>query len=69
LHGDSLRFAVGRGARRAAVGGAAAQPALGRVADAYGYGSSYVVAGAIQVLAIPFVLLAHRQRAASDQID
>jgi len=51
------------------IGGAAAQPALGRVADAYGYGSSYVVAGAIQVLAIPFVLLAHRQRAASDQID
>jgi MFS family permease len=51
------------------IGGAAAQPALGRVADVYGYGSSYVVAGAIQVLAIPFVLLAHRQRAASDPID
>jgi MFS family permease len=51
------------------IGGAAAQPALGRVADVYGYGSSYVVAGAIQVLAIPFVLLAHRQRAVSDPID
>ncbi|HET9758097.1 MAG TPA: MFS transporter, partial [Candidatus Limnocylindrales bacterium] len=35
------------------IGGAAAQPALGRVADVYGYGPSYVVAGALQVLAIP----------------
>ena len=51
------------------IGGAAAQPALGRVADVYGYGPSYVVAGAIQVLAIPFVLMARRQRAASDAID
>ena len=41
----------------------------GRVADVYGYGPSYVVAGAIQVLAIPFVLMARRQRAASDPID
>ncbi len=51
------------------IGGAAAQPALGRVADVYGYGPSYVVAGAIQVLAIPFVLMARRTRAASDPID
>jgi MFS family permease len=51
------------------IGGAAAQPALGRVADVYGYGPSYVVAGAIQVLAIPFVLMARRRRAASDAID
>jgi MFS family permease len=51
------------------IGGAAAQPALGRVADLYGYGPSYVVAGALQVLAIPFVLMARRQRAASDPID
>ena len=50
------------------IGGAVAQPALGRVADVYGYGASYVVAGAIQVLAIPFVLLARRQGAASDPI-
>jgi MFS family permease len=50
------------------IGGAIAQPALGRVADVYGYGPSYVVAGAIQALAIPFVLLARRQRAASDPI-
>jgi MFS family permease len=51
------------------IGGAVAQPALGRVADIYGYGPSYVVAGALQVLAIPFVLLARRQGAPSDPID
>ena len=51
------------------IGGAAAQPALGRVADVYGYGPSYVVAGVIQVFAIPFVLMARRQRAASDPIE
>jgi predicted MFS family arabinose efflux permease len=50
------------------IGGAVAQPALGRVADVYGYGPSYVVAGGLQVLAIPFVLLARRQRAPSDPI-
>jgi MFS family permease len=51
------------------IGGAAAQPALGRVADVYGYGPAYVVAGAIQVLAVPFILLARGQRAASDPIE
>ena len=51
------------------IGAAVAQPALGRVADVYGYGPSYVVAGALQLLAIPFVLLARRQRAPSDPID
>lgn len=51
------------------IGGAVAQPALGRVADVYGYGPSYVVAGTVQILAIPFVLLARRQRAASDPIE
>jgi MFS family permease len=50
------------------IGGSVAQPALGRVADVYGYGPSYVVAGALQALAIPFVLLARRRRAASDPI-
>jgi MFS family permease len=50
------------------IGGAVAQPALGRVADVYGYGPSYVVAGVLQVFAIPFVLLARRQRASSDPI-
>ncbi|HEX6129953.1 MAG TPA: MFS transporter [Candidatus Limnocylindria bacterium] len=50
------------------AGGVVAQPALGRVADLGGYGLSYVVAGAINVLAIPFVVLARRERASSDPI-
>jgi MFS family permease len=49
-------------------GGVVAQPALGRVADLYGYGASYVVAGAISVLAVPFVFLARRENAVSDPI-
>jgi MFS family permease len=51
------------------IGGAVAQPALGRVSDVYGYGPAYVVAGVIQTLGIPFVILARHQRAASDPIE
>jgi len=51
------------------AGGVAAQPALGRVADAAGYAFSYLVCAAIQVLAIPFLLLARREQAMSDLID
>jgi MFS family permease len=50
------------------AGGVVAQPALGRVADAWGYATSYVVAGVIQAAAIPFVVLARREHAASDPI-
>ena len=50
------------------AGGVVIQPALGRVADLNGYAASYVVAGAIQALAIPFVLLARREGASSDPI-
>ncbi len=50
------------------AGGVVAQPVLGRVADLGGYGASYLVAGAVNVLAIPFVLLARRERAGSDPI-
>ncbi len=48
------------------AGATAIQPALGRVADVYGYAASYVVAGAVQLLAVPFVLLARREGAPSD---
>jgi MFS family permease len=51
------------------IGGAVAQPALGRVSDVYGYGPAYVVAGVVQVFAIPFVILARRQNASSDPIE
>jgi MFS family permease len=52
----------------ASLGSVAFQPALGRVANASGYPTSYVVSAAIELLALPFVLLARRERAASDPI-
>lgn len=50
------------------AGGVVAQPALGHVADVNGYAASYVVSGAIQALALPFILLARREHASSDPI-
>lgn len=50
------------------AGGVVAQPALGRVADVSGYAASYLVSAGVQVLALPFVLLARRERAVSDPI-
>ena len=51
------------------IGGTVAQPALGRVADVSGYAASYLVSGAINALALPFVFLARREQAPSDPID
>lgn len=50
------------------VGGAVAQPALGRVADVSGYAASYMVSAGINAMALPFVFLARRERAPSDPI-
>jgi MFS family permease len=50
------------------AGGVVAQPALGRVADVHGYGPAYVVGAVVQIAALPFLLLARRERAASDPI-
>jgi len=50
------------------VGGTVAQPVLGRVADVNGYAASYLVAAGINALALPFIFLARRERAASDPI-
>ncbi|MCC6497456.1 MAG: MFS transporter [Propionibacteriaceae bacterium] len=50
------------------AGGVVVQPALGRVADVAGYPASYLVSAGIEALALPFVLLARRERAASDPI-
>jgi MFS family permease len=50
------------------AGGVVAQPALGRIADVSGYGASYVVTAAINVLALPLIVLARRENAASDAI-
>jgi len=48
------------------AGGVVIQPALGRVADAWSYATSYLVGAVIELLGIPFVLLARRERAPSD---
>ncbi len=51
------------------AGGVVTQPALGRVADVNGYGTSYVVSAAIQAAAVPFIYLARREAAESDPIE
>ena len=50
-------------------GGVVAQPLLGRAADVWGYPASYLCSAAIQVVAIPFLWLARRERASSDAIE
>lgn len=50
------------------TGGVVAQPVLGRSADVYSYATSYIFAGAIQLMAFPFMLLARKQNAPSDTI-
>jgi MFS family permease len=49
-------------------GGVVFQPALGRFADAWGYPVSCVARAVIELLALPFVLLARRERPPSDPI-
>jgi hypothetical protein len=39
------------------------QPVLGRAADAWGYASSYMVAGGIAALGLPFLVLSGRRAA------
>jgi MFS family permease len=50
-------------------GGVVIQPALGKVADVWSYSTSYLVAAGIQVLAVPFLVLARRERASSDPVE
>ena len=50
------------------AGGVVAQPALGRTADLFGYGASYVVSAGVQAFALPFILLARLEEAQSDPI-
>lgn len=51
------------------TGGVVIQPGLGRAADVWGYPASYLISGAVQALALPFVLLARREAAHSDPIN
>jgi MFS family permease len=49
-------------------GGVLVQPALGRAADVWGYATSYLIGAGVEILALPFVLLARRERAPSDPL-
>jgi MFS family permease len=51
------------------AGGVGAQPALGRAADVFGYATAYLMCAAIEAVALPFLWLARREKAASDPID
>jgi MFS family permease len=53
----------------ASGGGVVIQPLLGRAADVWSYPASYLCSGAIQLLTIPFVWMARRERAESDAIE
>jgi len=50
------------------TGGVVIQPGLGKVADIWGYGPSYIVGAGIQLLSLPFIVLARRTHAPSDSI-
>jgi MFS family permease len=48
------------------TGGVWAQPALGRAADVWGYAPSYLMSAGISALALPFLGLSRREKAAAD---
>jgi MFS family permease len=48
------------------TGGVVLQPVLGRTADVYSYSASFAVGAVFEMLALPFLLLSRRERAASD---
>jgi MFS family permease len=50
----------------ASSGGIVVQPALGRVADVWGYPASYVIAGGLQALALPFIARSRAQHTPAD---
>jgi MFS family permease len=51
------------------VGGVLIQPALGRSADLWGYSASYIFAGGLQLLALPFAWLVRRENSKADQLE
>lgn len=50
-------------------GGVVTQPALGKVADIYGYGTSYIYAAGIQIFAIPFLIKAKQLKNPKDTVN
>ena len=50
-------------------GGVVIQPALGKVADAASYATSYLVGAGVTLAALPFMVLARREQPASDPVE
>jgi MFS family permease len=50
----------------ASLGGVFVQPALGRAADLWGYGTSLVIGGAVELIGIPIFLASRRQHDPAD---
>ena len=50
------------------TGGVVIQPALGKSADVWSYGTSYAIGGAFQALALPFLWLSRREAHPSDMM-
>ncbi|MDY7527293.1 MULTISPECIES: MFS transporter [unclassified Cryobacterium] len=50
------------------LGGVFVQPALGRAADLWGYGTSLVIGGLIELIGIPFLFASRRQRDPADTV-
>jgi MFS family permease len=50
------------------TGGVFIQPALGKAADVWSYGTSYVIGACFQALAVPFLLLSRREHAPADTV-
>ena len=48
------------------IGGVVCQPGLGKIADIWSYPASYLASAAFQAVALPFLLLARREKAKSD---
>ncbi len=53
----------------ASLGGVGIQPVLGRSADVWGYGPSYVIGAALSALAVPFIFLSRKQNTPADTIE
>lgn len=50
------------------AGGMISQPGLGKIAEVWGYPASYIGSSIFQLLALPFLILAQREKAKSDPI-
>lgn len=50
------------------AGGVVSQPGLGKIAEVWGYPASYLGSAAFQIFALPFLILARREKAKSDVI-